>query len=283
VLSASPTITQLGHTINDIDLDGFIAQSWANLFDPSSVLVEPDLADIASSQGVNIGGCVFPGALEGKCDDCTAHVPDTATGRIPANKTSASAPNSKDVCQIEAYYEDLDGEVVRYEVITSGRVDSTRSVRAMSVHCADDVDNNLNGIPEGLEPSCPKAGGLVPCGRDADDFLTFRDETQQCTLCHGFALGHNLVTFFLVPSSFNNGFALVVLLAVLMLAIAGLFMVAGGLGGNPAVFSKAKTTLFAVIVGIGIIYGAWVFVELILTVFGAAEFTGTGTWWQISC
>jgi hypothetical protein len=283
VLSVQPTTTQLSHTINDIDLDGFIIQSWANLFAPTSVLVEPDIADIAASHGVNIGGCVFPGAFEGKCEDCTAHIPDTATGRVPATKTNVSTPNSKDVCQIEAYYEDLDSEVVRYEVITAGQADSSRRVRALSVHCADDVDNNLNGIPEGLEPSCPKAGGLVPCGRDADNFLTFRDETEQCTVCHGFALGHNVVTFLLVPSSFNNGFAAVMLLAILMFAVAGMFMIAGGVGGNSGVFGKAKTMLFAVIIGIAIIYGAWVFVELILTIFGAVDFTGTGTWWQIAC
>ena len=53
--------------------------------------------------------------------------------------------------------------------------------------------------------------------------------------------------------------------------------------GNPANLGRAKTIITATIIGLLIIYGSWVFVNLLLTSMGVAGWTGLGTWWEIDC
>jgi hypothetical protein len=72
-LATKPTLSQLADTINDLDLDGYVSQAWADLFG-SGEPTEPSSADLS--------GCFFPTALEETCFDCQAIVPDEATGRI---------------------------------------------------------------------------------------------------------------------------------------------------------------------------------------------------------
>jgi hypothetical protein len=115
--------------------------------------------------------------------------------------------------------------------------------------------------------------GLVPCGNLGQ---------PACNLCHGLEISNRIVTFFLAPSVYNGGFALVPLLGVLFLAVGGFLLLIGGLG-NPRIFSRGRTIIFAVIIGLLIVYGAWVAVNTIFTLFGATSFNGTGQWWQITC
>jgi len=126
-------------------------------------------------------------------------------------------------------------------------------------------------------------GGLVPCGRDTDDpATTGLDESKPCTLCHGFVLVHNVIEFFLLPNNTNNGFALVMLLGALMLVMGGFSLLVGGLG-NPALRNKGRNIIFITIVGLLIIYGAWVFLDLLFQALGVVTFQGTGEWWQVTC
>ena len=139
-----------------------------------------------------------------------------------------------------------------------------------------------------LLPLFSDAAGLVPCGGCATELDPVTGECPvgqvqpACTVCHLFELGNRIITFFLVPSSFNAGFAFVFLLGGLLLVVAGFFILVGGLG-SPSLFSRGKTILFTTLIGLLIIYGSWVAINFALDFFGISDFTGTGNWWEIQC
>ena len=118
------------------------------------------------------------------------------------------------------------------------------------------------------------AAGLVPCGGEGE---------PACDFCDILQLGDNIVTFFLFPSAeLGNGIGIVPLVAGLLFAVGGIFLLFGA--GNPSFYEKGKQTLTAVVIGLLIVYGAWVFINTFLTFIGFVNFTGPGAgWWQISC
>lgn len=129
-------------------------------------------------------------------------------------------------------------------------------------------------------PDCPEPGGLVPCGRSCDDPNTEPPgncECEPCTLCHFFVMIEkwiNRILFILVPS-----------LAALMIAIGGgMYVIARG---DPEMLSRAKKLFGSVVVGMIIIYGAWLIINLFFTVIGFSEFglglTGPDKWFKINC
>jgi len=117
-------------------------------------------------------------------------------------------------------------------------------------------------------------GGLVPCGRVTDDFSTPGiDESQPCGFCHSFQLVHNIINVFLFP---------------FVPAIGGLLLVIGGFsffvgGGNPATVSRGKTIIVGTVIGLVIVYSAWLVINTALDFIGIASWTGLGTWWEITC
>jgi len=125
--------------------------------------------------------------------------------------------------------------------------------------------------------------GLVQCGLSEDDFNTPGiNEKQPCGFCNIFQLGHNIITFFLFPSaSINANIAIVPLVATLLFAVGGTFLLFGA--GNPALYEKGKETLKNVVIGLIIVYAAWVFVNTLLLFLGVVVWQGTGGWWQIQC
>ena len=133
-----------------------------------------------------------------------------------------------------------------------------------------------------LVPLQSHAAGFAICGAATNDPSTPTiNEAQPCGFCHIFALITTVINFFLFPTTQNNGFAVVPLLSGFFLAVAGFFLLIGG--ENPARLKKGKDILTAVVVGLIIVYGAWVFVGFFLQAFGVAKWTGLGTWWQIPC
>jgi hypothetical protein len=117
-----------------------------------------------------------------------------------------------------------------------------------------------------VKAACPTEG-LVPCGT-AD---------CPCTLCHLFALFNNIINFAL--------FKLVPPLAVLMLVVGGvLFLFASG---SPGTLEQAKKILTAVIIGLIIIYGAWMIIGMFLSAIGLSSFgvglVGPDKWFKIDC
>jgi type IV secretory pathway VirB2 component (pilin) len=106
---------------------------------------------------------------------------------------------------------------------------------------------------------------LVPCGGSGQD---------PCKLCHLFVLFDNIVKFVL--------FDIVPPIAILMVVIGGVMFFAAV--GDPAKIGKATSLLTAVVIGLVIIYGAWLLINLFFSLIGVAEWTGLKEgWFKIDC
>ena len=104
--------------------------------------------------------------------------------------------------------------------------------------------------------------GLVPCGPAYCNI---------CQLCHLFAMLINIVTFLFI--------CLVPPMAVLGIVGAGLSVMFAG--GDPSKLKRAKDIMKNTVIGLVLIYGAWVIVSSILTVIGVVDWTGLQTWFQL--
>ncbi len=84
--------------------------------------------------------------------------------------------------------------------------------------------------------------GLVPCGGP---------KQPDCQLCH----------FFVMINNYIKGFVTYVVpaLAVIMIAIGGFMLIFSG--GQPEKISQAKSLFKTVIIGLIVIYGAWLFID----------------------
>ena len=108
------------------------------------------------------------------------------------------------------------------------------------------------------------ANGIVPCG----------EEGNPCKLCHIFVMLDEIIDFVLVK--------IVPVLAVLMLVVGGVMLLVGG--GNPETIKNAKSLLTAAVIGLVIIYCAWLMVNLFFQLIGVSEWTNLKEgWWQINC
>ncbi|MDO8577298.1 MAG: hypothetical protein Q7R55_00270 [Candidatus Wildermuthbacteria bacterium] len=114
--------------------------------------------------------------------------------------------------------------------------------------------------------------GLIQCGGLVQPV---------CGFCDIFVLGTNIINFFLIPTSSNNGFAIVPLIATLLLVWGGFSLVVAG--GNPQAVSSARTVLTAVVIGLIIVYASWIFVNTMFQALGISQWAGLGNWWQIQC
>ena len=115
----------------------------------------------------------------------------------------------------------------------------------------------------------PVNAGLVPCGLSEDDPDQPGDQTEDCTLCHFFVMIDNWIDgllFMIVPP-----------LAVLMIAIGGGTYIVSQ--GNPEMLGRAKKLFTAVVIGLLIIYGAYVIIGLFLMTIGLADGTQGGPNW----
>ncbi len=128
-------------------------------------------------------------------------------------------------------------------------------------------------------PLMSLAAGLVPCGSTSED---------PCTLCHFFVLFKNIIDLVvtkIVPS-----------LAVLMIVIGGFMYIfayvsptdlaigGGDSKGGSGLLSQAKKLISSVIIGLIIVYGAWIIINTFFTLIGVASWTGlNGGWFKIEC
>ena len=119
--------------------------------------------------------------------------------------------------------------------------------------------------------------GLVPCGNPGQN---------PCTICDFFVLISNIISFFLG--------SIVPALAVLLLAVGGgMYMVAYmSPGAGPGLVSRAKSVIVSTLIGLVIIYGAFVIVGTFLSLIGLNEINGTkaiyenwikGNFFEIKC
>ena len=97
----------------------------------------------------------------------------------------------------------------------------------------------------------------------------------------------NIIDFFLLPVPSNGGIPIVLAIATLMIVWAGaMFMLA--YAGNPSMIGKAKSLLQNILIGLIIVYGAWVFVGFLLSFSGFIKgqfFVGNDpkNWFIIPC
>ena len=115
-------------------------------------------------------------------------------------------------------------------------------------------------------PAQAAAQGLVPCGNPGQ---------PDCSFCHTFSLLDNILSFLLIPSV-SNPAPIVLVVATLLFAVGGFFFFISA--GSTARLERGKQIITATIIGLLIIYGAWLFIGLLLNSLGV-----TGSWWEIDC
>ncbi len=121
-------------------------------------------------------------------------------------------------------------------------------------------------------PLMVSGAGLVPCGGEGED---------PCQLCHLFEMVKNIIDFLLLPPS-----GLLFVIGTLLFIIAGMMYIVAKLFApdNIGMLSQADKVMTSVVIGLVIVFGAWIFVNTFFTVIGVAEWTGLDEgWWTVSC
>ena len=114
--------------------------------------------------------------------------------------------------------------------------------------------------------------GLVSCGNDIDHSGEI-EPGEACGLCDLFQLINNILNWVL--------FVIIPIIAPIFIVIGGIYLLIAR--GDPEMFSKGKNVLTAAVIGLIIVYTAWVLLSTVLTFLGVANWTGLGSWWQIAC
>ncbi len=120
----------------------------------------------------------------------------------------------------------------------------------------------------------PPTGGLIPCGRlvnspPAAGEPDLIDESKPCNLC---------ALFFLLKNIINFVTTLAIGIGVFILVIAGLLYATSV--GNPKNIELAKSAVSSTLIGLAIIFIAWLVIAVILQGMG---YSGMGTWSQVNC
>ena len=131
--------------------------------------------------------------------------------------------------------------------------------------------------------------GLVPCGKCVrvsglgTDQECISDPNNNnkyipCQFCHFFVMLDAILDFI---------FQISIVIAALMLAFAGLLYIMSVmefLPGGPQTLSQAKSIIGSVFVGLLIIFGAWVIINLFFQVIGVSGWTGLDKgWFEVDC
>jgi hypothetical protein len=143
--------------------------------------------------------------------------------------------------------------------------------------CADEDCNVKAAAPATLwkftaaKQTSEENAGLVPCGKTIDHTNTPFDETEPCELKHAGFLLQNLLDFILWKVS------LFVLLILAVITGATSYFSLGG----PNALARIKTVFKSFFVGFLMLMFAWMFVNIVLMLFGF-QFEFFGTWWELS-
>ena len=125
-------------------------------------------------------------------------------------------------------------------------------------------------------PICPESQrkGFVPCARKCDNPKTLHCECDSCQFCHFFIMLDTIFDFIMFP--------LAPTVATLMLVIGGvMFFFAGA---KPEAMKTGKDIIFSALLGLAIIFTAWIVINTLLGFMGVAVWTGLESgWWQINC
>lgn len=140
---------------------------------------------------------------------------------------------------------------------------------AQCTSCGQTIDDPDTLNIDETKP-CPRS--LVPCGQSCDLPGTDQIEDSPCTFCHLFALIDNILDFVI--------FKILLPVAALMFIVGGFFLLIAA--GKPEQFNKAKSILTATVVGLVIVFAAFIFVGTFLKYIGLAEWTTEiyHNWWD---
>jgi len=116
-------------------------------------------------------------------------------------------------------------------------------------------------IPASVFAICE--GPIVPCGGAGGP----------CQFCDIFVLIDNIIKLILT--------CLAPIAVGLMIVIGGFYFLAAG--PSPEKVNQAKSVITAAIIGLVIVFIAWIFLNTFLDMIGVATWTGLGNWWKISC
>jgi hypothetical protein len=132
--------------------------------------------------------------------------------------------------------------------------------------CEFDAQNTTTECVPDPNYTAPVAGtGLIHCGGKGQ---------PSCTFCDFFVMFNNIVLFFLTK--------IIPPVAVLMVLIAGGMFLLGG--GSPNLVNQGKKVLTSVVIGLVLVYGAWVITNTILMGIGVSTWTGLENgWFEIQC
>ena len=106
---------------------------------------------------------------------------------------------------------------------------------------------------------------LVPCGPGT--------AKENCEICDIFTLFNNIIEFVLQK--------IVPIIATLILVFSGLMFLDAS--GSPEKAQKVKSLITSVVLGLVIIYGAYLIISLFFTMVGIAQWTGLETWFEYPC
>lgn len=116
----------------------------------------------------------------------------------------------------------------------------------------------------------PPTGGLVPCGRLIDDTDTKEiDESKPCDMC---------AMFYMLKKILNFMTEVTFALAILILVISGLLYAFSV--GDSGKIEKAKTAIYYVLIGLAIMFTAWIVISSLLKGLGYSNIT---KWNQVDC
>lgn len=116
----------------------------------------------------------------------------------------------------------------------------------------------------------PPTGGLVPCGRLIDDPATAEiDESKPCDICS---------MFYMLKKTLNFAMQVSLALAILVIIISGLLYAFSA--GDAGLVGKAKNAIYYALIGLAIMFAAWVIIASILKGLGYADIT---KWNQVDC
>lgn len=118
----------------------------------------------------------------------------------------------------------------------------------------------------------PVLGGLIPCGRLDNNLATPWDDTAPCNLCFGFLMLQNIINWLT---------QIAVAIAVFILVIAGLFYVFSS--GDPGKIELAKSVISYALMGLALIFIAWLLINIIIAALGYSHPFSGGAWNIIDC
>jgi len=146
-------------------------------------------------------------------------------------------------CSAKNTYQVKDGPKVEYEgFVPCGK-------------CVDvDPPVSIDKLPDLVADNTKKYCVDMGAGTYPEIFL-------HCQLCHFFVMADNTIDYLMVD--------IIPILVVLMVIIGGVMFYFSG--ANPGLMARAKTLLKSIVIGLFLIYGAYMVVNYFLVIVGAAK------------